>query len=317
MGDQTMKRVHLLLCVVSLCCVVAVGDEDTKKGSSRMADRWEKLNADYLEELAALRKEYEAKFLALKNEELAEVRRDLEAAMKSLDLERANSLNVQIKRVDSQSAAAQMRTVFLRNMSRGERSYFIRGLNGEWIERSITRRGESTYVYKQAVETPEYVELTFEPGGSVHRLYDNRDMHMDPKNGKKEFVRVSSGKWLYADAAARVAASLPGAAGDEFMGAELREFKAALMAVDWKGNKPGWQEDFRFAAEGRVIRTTGEFLPQRWFVVAPGHVITVNGEIIDSLVIDIDAGTLESRAFSEQTPAAVWRTQRIPAGASP
>ena len=48
-----------------------------------------------------------------------------------------------------------------------------------------------------------------------------------------------------------------------------------------------------------------------------GHVITVNGEIIDSLMIDIDAGTLESRAFSEQTPAAVWRTQRIPAGASP
>jgi hypothetical protein len=50
--------------------------------------------------------------------------------MKALNLDQANQLNAEIQRVQSQTAASQLRTLFARNTNRGERAYFIRCPDG-------------------------------------------------------------------------------------------------------------------------------------------------------------------------------------------
>ena len=308
-----MARIFLLASVVSTALLSLSFDETATEKTATVAERRARLTEQYLEQLASLRRTYEAEFQSLKHEEIAEVRGRLEAAMKALNLDQANTLNAEVRRLESEVAASQLRSVFVRTSARGERCYFIRGMDGEWFERSVSRRGDSTYVYKNVVETPEYVELTYEPGGSVHRLYNDRDMNMDPRNGKKDFVKVGSGRWIYADTAARVAATVPDATADTpLVDAELAAFCDALTKVTWKGLRNAWQRDFYFAPGGRVLTTAGDEMPQHWFAVAPGHVITVNAGVIDSLWIDIQAGTLESRAFSEQAPIAAWKTTRLP-----
>jgi len=52
-------------------------------------------------------------------------------------------------------------------------------------------------------------------------------------------------------------------------------------------------------------------MPQRWLVVRPGHIITVNDRILDSMAVNLALGTLKSNAFSEDTPAASWDTTAI------
>lgn len=308
-----MARLFLVAGVVATALLSFRFDEPSAGKTETVADRRVRLTEQYLEQLSALRRTYETQFQTLKHEEIAEVRGRLEAAMKALNLEQANTLNAELKRLDSELAATQLRSVFVRTSGRGERCYFIRGMDGEWIERFVSRRGDSTHVYKNAVETPEYVELTNEPGGSVHRLYNDRDMYIDPRNGKKNFVEVGSGRWVYADTAARVAASVPNDVGETpIVDAELAAFCNALTKVTWKGLRNAWQRDFYFASGGRVLTTAGDDMALHWFAVAPGHVITVSAGVVDSLWIDIPAGTLESHAFSEQAPTASWKTTRLP-----
>jgi hypothetical protein len=310
-----MARIFLVAGVVSTALFSFTFDEATTKQVETVAERRAKLTGQYLEQLASLRQTYETQFEALKNEEISEVRSRLEAAMKALSLEEANRLNAEVRRLGSELATTKLRSVFVRNSARGERAYFIRGMGGEWIERFVSRRGESTVVYKNVVETPEYVELSQEAGGSVHRLYEQLDMHMDPRNGKNEFVEVGGGRWIYADTAARVADAVPSATGGtRLVDAELGAFCDALTRITWKGIRRGWQNDFYFASGGRVMTLDGKEMPQQWFPVAPGHIVTVHAGVIDSLSIDIHAGTLESRAFSETEPLATWKTTRFPEG---
>ena len=124
--------------------------------------------------------------------------------------------------------------------------------------------------HKNVVETPEYVELSQEAGGSVHRLYEQLDMHMDPRNGKNEFAEVGGGRWIYADTAARVADAVPSATGGtRLVDAELGAFCDALTRITWKGIRRGWQNDFYFASGGRVMTLDGKEMPQQWFPVVP------------------------------------------------
>lgn len=138
-------------------------------------------------------------------------------------------------------------------------------------------------------------------------------MFRDEKKGKDDFTTVGRGHWEYSDAAARAAAFLPTGSADAETPEETAagKFSEALTTVTWKGLRGGWPEDFRFAKDGQVITTNRQTMPQRWVLVQPGHVITVNNRIIDSLTIDLEAGTLQSNAFSEDTPKASWTTNRI------
>lgn len=246
-----MRSIHFLsLSLLLFLPLTAVADEKKTKSANTLNTfdaRREDINKTYLEKLAALRKQYEADFLALQQIEAAALKARQETAMKALNLDQANQLNAEIQRVQSQTSASQLRSLFVRNTSRGERAYFIRCPDGEWIERVVSRRSSMAYSYRLTAETPEYIELTHESGSSTHRLYDDRDMFRDEKKVK----------------------------------------------------------------DGQVITTNGQTMPQRWVLVQPGHVITVNNRIIDSLTIDLEAGTLQSNAFSEDTPKASWTTKRI------
>lgn len=312
-----MKAIHFLsLSLLLFLPLTAVADEKKTKSANTLNTfdaRREDLNKTYLEKLAALRKQYEADFLALQQTEASALKAMQETAMKALNLDQANQLNAEIQRVQSQTSASQLRTLFVRNTSRGERAYFIRCPDGEWIERVVSRRSSMAYSYRLTAETPEYIELTHESGSSTHRLYNDRDMFRDENKGKGDFATVGRGHWEYADAAARAAAELPTGSARAETPEETAagKFSEALTTVTWKGLRGGWPEDFRFAKDGHVITTNGQTMPQRWILVQPGHVITVNDRIIDSLTIDLEAGTLQSNAFSEDTPKASWTTKRI------
>jgi hypothetical protein len=303
-------RLAFLLTILPL---TAGADEKTSKTANTFDARRKELNQQYLEKLAALRKQYEADFQALQMTETAELKAKQATAMKALNLDQANQLNTEIQRVQAQAAGTQLRTLFVRNTNRGERAYFIRCPDGEWIERVVSRRSSMGYVYRLTAETPEYIELTHESGNSQHRLYDDRDMFRDEKKGKDDFITAGRGRWEYADAAARAAAELPGGLATRGTPEESADdaFAKALTAVTWKGNKRGWPEDFRFAENGLVTTTSGQIMPQRWLVVRPGHIITVNDRILDSIAVNLALGTLKSNAFSEDTPAASWDTTAI------
>ncbi|MFM7057327.1 MAG: hypothetical protein ACKO2P_10440 [Planctomycetota bacterium] len=306
-----MKYVRVLLLLLLSLTVAA--DEKASKSRNTFDVQREELNQKYLEQLAALRKQYDADFLALQKTETAALKARQATAMKALNLDQANLLNADIQRVESQTAASQLRTLFVRNTSRGERAYFIRCPDGEWIERVVSRRSSMAYSYRLTAETPEYIELTHESGQPIHRLYDDRDLFRDEKKGKGDFVTAGRGHWEYSDAAARTAASQPdGTALDETPDdSSATSFSTALKAVTWQGIRGGWPEDFRFADNGQVITASGQVMPQRWVLVQPGRVITVNDRIIDSLTIDLEAGTLQSHAFSEETPKASWATGKV------
>jgi phosphotransferase system HPr-like phosphotransfer protein len=303
-------RLVLLLTVLPLA---AGADEKSSKTGNTFDARKAELSQKYVEKLAALRKQYESDFQALQQAETTELKAKQAIAMLALNLDQANQLNTEIQRVQAQAATSQLRTLFVRNTSRGERAYFIRCPDGEWIERVVSRRSSMGYVYRLTAETPEYIELTHESGKSQHRLYDDRDMFRDDKKGKDDFATAGRGRWEYADAAARAAAELPigTEVGDIPEESADEAFAKALTAVTWKGNKRGWPEDFRFAENGLVTTTSGQIMPQRWLVVRPGHIITVNDRILDSMTVNLALGTLKSNAFSEDTPAASWDTKAI------
>lgn len=165
-----MKSTHFLSLLLFLS-LTAVADEKKTKEATIFDARREDLNKTYAEKLAALRRQYEADFLALQQAETAALKARQETAMKALNLDQANQLNAEIQRVQSQTAASQLRTLFVRNTNRGERAYFIRCPDGEWIERVVSRRSSMAYSYRLTAETPEYIELTHESGSSTHRLY--------------------------------------------------------------------------------------------------------------------------------------------------
>jgi len=310
--SYAMKFIALLLLLI-LSSFNARADEKTTRSANSFDTQRVQLNQQYVEKLAALRKQYEADFVTLQQTETAGLKSKQEIAMKALNLDQANQFNAEIQRVQLQTASAQLRTLFVRNPSRGERAYFIRCVDGEWIERVVGRRSSMAYSYRLTAETPEYIELTHESGSSKHRLYDDRDMFLDEKKGKEEFVSVGRGHWEYADMAARVAAELPAGTAAEQTPQETAsaEFTDALAAITWKGVRGGWPDDFRFAKNGEVVTASGQVMPQRWVLVKPGHVITVNGRIIDSITVDFETGMLRSNAFLEDTPKASWTTRQV------
>lgn len=310
-----MKILRFALLLATLPITASADDKTARSRSTYDAQR-EELNQKYVEKLAALRKQYEADFEALQQSEATELKARQATAMKALKLEQANQLDAEIQRVQSQTAASQLRTLFVRNTTRGERAYFIRCPDGEWIERIVSRRSSAGHSYRLTAETPEYIELTHESGSSQHRLYEDRDMYC-AKTGKGDFVTAGRGRWEYADAAARAAAELPMNAGIVKTPEELAAdtFTKELAAVSWKGKKGGWPDDFRFAENGLVTTASGVVMPQRWFIVRPGHIITVNDRILDSITVNLQDGTLKSYAFSEDTPKASWNTETIPTAA--
>jgi hypothetical protein len=305
--------VTMALSIIVAVTVTAATDEKTPKASEGFEKRREELNAEYLQQLSKLRSEYELKFKALQAEESTGLQNQLQTAMRSLDLEQANRLNTQIRQIQSQTAASQLRTIFVRNGLNGERGYFLRGLNGEWIARTVFRKSESTTVYKISEETTEYIELLGEQGRIVERLYEDRNLQLNRSQPAADFVNVGSGHWLHADTTARAASELlrRDPEVDSEQTAAIAAFSAALRAVKWKGIKNAWTEDFRFMPHGQMMTTSGRALPQRWIVVEPGVVLTINERVIDFLTIDLEAGTLQSRVFSEHFPPVAWSTRRL------
>jgi hypothetical protein len=310
---KCLRLLSLLLLLPATLSTTAAADDKTRESSSSFDAQREKLNESYLEKLAGLRRQYEADFMALQQAETAGLKAKQATAMKALNLEQANHLNADIQRVQSATAAAQLRTLFVRRTSRGEKAYFIRCPDGEWIERIISRRANTAHSYRVTAETHEYIELTHQSGSPQHRLYEDRDMVLDDRKGKGDFTMAGRGSWEYADAAARAAAEQPD-------GTELPQspeqsaadaFTKSLTSVIWKGVRPGWPDDFRFTDNGQVITSSGQVMPQKWVLVKPGHIITVNDRIIDSLTVDLDSGTLRSYAFSEDTPKASWTTKQL------
>lgn len=308
-----LSVVTMALSITVALTATAAADDNTGKGSDSFEKRREQLNTEYLQQLSKLRSEYELKFKALQAEESASLQNQLQTAMRGLDLEKANRLNTQIRQIQSQTAASQFRTVFVRNGLNGERGYFLRGLNGDWIARTVNRKSETTTVYKISEETAEYVELLGEQGRIVQRLYEDRNLQLNRSQPAADFVNVGSGHWLHADTTARAASELlqRDPEVDTERTAAIAAFSAAIRAVKWKGIKNAWTEDFRFMPHGQMMTTGGRELPQRWLVVEPGVVLTINDRVIDFLTIDIEAGTLQSRVFSEHFPPVAWSTRRL------
>jgi hypothetical protein len=308
-----LSIVTMALSITVALTATAAADENTGKGSDGFEKRREQLNTEYLQQLSKLRNEYELKFKALQAEESASLQNQFQTAMRGLDLEKANRLNTQMRQIQSQTAASQFRTIFVRNGLNGERGYFLRGLNGEWIARTVNRKSETTTVYKISEETAEYVELLGEQGRIVQRLYEDRNLQLNRSQPAADFVNVGSGHWLHADTTARAASELlqRDPEVDTERTAAIAAFSAAIRAVKWKGIKNAWTEDFRFMPHGQMMTTSGRALPQRWLVVEPGVVLTINDRVIDFLTIDLEAGTLQSRVFSEHFPPVAWSTRRL------
>lgn len=305
--------VTMALPIIVALTVAAAADENTGKSPEGFEKRREELNAEYLQQLSKLRSEYELKFKALQLEESTGLQDQLRTAMRNLELEQANKLNSQIRQIQSQTAASQLRTVFVCNGLNSEQGYFLRGLNGEWIARTVSRRRETTAVYKLLEETTDYVELLGDQGQIVHRLYEDRNLQLDRRQPAADFVNLGSGHWLHADTTARAASELlqQDPEVDSEQSSAVAAFSGALKAVKWKGIKNAWAEDFRFMPHGQMMTTSGRALPQRWFVVEPGLVLTINDRVLDFLTIDLEAGTLQSRVFSEHVPAVAWSTRRL------
>lgn len=106
-----MKSTHFLSLLLFLS-LTAVADEKKTKEATIFDARREDLNKTYAEKLAALRRQYEADFLALQQAETAALKARQETAMKALNLDQANQLNAEIQRVQSQTAASQSAHAF-------------------------------------------------------------------------------------------------------------------------------------------------------------------------------------------------------------
>jgi len=261
-----------LICTAYTCIHHFQTDEAVPE---TIEERDGRLTMKYLEQLAHARREYESGVIALRQKNIADLQLQLETAMKELNLEKSNSLNREILRLESEIAVMPLRTVFVEESKPGESTYFIRGLNDEWIQRSVSRSrgGDDTQVYKTTDETLEYVELTSESDGSVHRLFN--DVRMKTPKGRQEFTKKARGTWRYADAAAAVATTLPKAAEeavDRLKEQAINEHQTHSAAKHWAHNDgfflqgPGgdWVEKYengKFPPNlFREVRRTEEFV---------------------------------------------------------